>query len=45
MRFIIALVILRFVYKIAKFIYRWVFTSYGQMALIRWEQGDFTDYE
>lgn len=42
---ILAIILLSLPVKIVYRIYHWFFTSYGQMAKLRYEQGDFTDYE
>lgn len=31
-------------FKVVYRLYEYLFTSYGQMAQVRWKQGDFTDY-
>ncbi len=41
---IIALIVLSIPFKVVYRLYEWFFTSYGQMAQVRWKQGDFTDY-
>ena len=40
----LALVVLSIPFKVVYRLYEYFFTSYGQMAQVRWKQSDFTDY-